>query len=828
MSRLLAQALAQGELVATGALNEALQRQVVFGGSLDTSLLELGAVEEKPLIEAIGKALGLPTAGRAEIDETGEHIPQLFPLVFAETYHLVPYRLVDEELWVLAGSEPDEQLLQRIHERLRLRVRPVATVEARLHYAMHRLYGTALLPRFANLLTRLDGEVTASPVAGEEHVLSWGLSSKVIAPTTTRSRENQRKLDVRGLLARLDTASDRETIVEVLLGASLAVFDFAGLFAVHGDVVNGWRGQAPELTQRLARISLNVELPSVFQTIYATGGHYLGPLQLNSANTRLLSEMGRRPPRAALLAPISVGGRLAAILYADNGPRVVSSKRVAAVLLLAQRAGMAFERLIRSRKAQPQTMPEPEPMPPGVMGPITVSAEGESWVVHEGAPMLAAPTAVVAEPRRDELAPSRAPPSAPEPAAAPAREPWGTVRLSDVEGAEVDIVVEDEIILEPEDVEPGESDADGGEGYRAFSDVSDSPKDALDDWQDVLIETAGLDPAGASTAGRRTQSAPPSVTWDDVIAEAERAQGGAAPSGPIQVAGTVVDTRELLFDSLDAQDADVRRGAVEKLLALGSTVDDALRERFPGRVAFDPLAPGAALPPFRACSGLLELAAARGPGAAPIVLPHLESPDPTRRLFAIYYLHSVPYPPALGSLARRLYDSEPKNRYLAAEALRGYAREPGYAHVVQSLRDQLKVPIIESQVATIQILGQLREPSAVPSLIPLVVAKRTELAGAAVSALAVICGQAFGNDVARWAEWWQTHYDKARPAWLVESLRHPISAMARLAHNELAIVSGRPLGGFDPEGSAAAREAVIHGWESWWQQASRAYAGRSS
>ena len=828
MSQDLGKRLITSGAVTEAALNEALQRQVVFGGSLDTNLLEVGAATEEVLLLALGEALALPTANREQIEQIGQHIPRLFPLVFAETYHLVPYNLVEQDLAVLVNAAPDDQLFTHIRERLRLRVSGVVTTEARLHYAMYRLYGTALQPRFANLLSRLDGRAPDSPGPENEHVLSWGLSNAVITPTAARGDDKRRGLDVRGLLSRVDAATDRDSVVEGLLSAALAVFDFAGLFAVHGDLINGWRGSSSEVTQRLARISLNVELPSVFQTIYVTGGHYLGPLPHNSINAKLLEDMGRGVPRAALLAPISVGGKLAAILYADNGARGVSSKRVAAVLLLAQRTGMAFERLIRRQKARADKgfvarVDDPESLE---IGPITISAEGESWGVQERA--AATPAAVA-----DGVVPATVEsPAAPTIAsqtssAASFSEAWGAMRLSEIESTDGEGAdIGDEIVLEPEEVEAAAVDAAptaSSPTYTAFADVSDSPRAALDDWQDVLLETTGLERTGRPSS-RRAQAAPPSVTWEDVIAEAEHAQNAMTAAAPVEVAGTVIDTRELLFDSLEAQSPEVRHDAVEKLLALGTSIDDELRSRFPGRLAFDPFAISSALPAFRACSGLLELIAARGVSAAPIVLPHLESPEAFRRFFAIYFLHAVAYPPALSALARRLYDAEPKNRFLAAETLRAYAGEPGYAHVVQSLRDQLRVPILESQVAAVQILGQLREPTAVPSLIPLVVAKRADLAGAAASALAVICGQAFGADVARWAEWWQNHYNRLRAAWLVESLRSPTLALVRLAHNELVLLSGRNVR-FDFE-SAAGRESAIRDWEEWWSQAARSYLNR--
>jgi HEAT repeat protein len=223
---------------------------------------------------------------------------------------------------------------------------------------------------------------------------------------------------------------------------------------------------------------------------------------------------------------------------------------------------------------------------------------------------------------------------------------------------------------------------------------------------------------------------------------------------------------------------------------MGATLDSELQKRFPGRIRVDPFAPGTRLPSFSQCSGLTALLAARGAGSAAVVIPCLESNDRIKRFFSVYYLYAVHYPAALELLARRLYDAEPRNRFLAADALRTYRHEPGYRRIIQGLRDHLKVPVFEAQVATVQVLGQLRDPSAVPSLIPLVVSPRQALARASASALTVICGQAFGSEVARWAEWWQAHYNKPREAWLVEGMRHPDANVRRVAAREFQLLTG--------------------------------------
>ena len=213
-SRRLAQTLIAGNLVGPADIESALQRQVVLGGSLDTNLLEADLIDEATLLKALGEATELPSVGRADIDAIGMHMPRLFPLVFAETYHLVPMRLVDDHLTAIVDDVPDAQLQERITQRLQLQIVPAVTSEVRLHYAMHRLYGTDILPRFTALLAKLDGTQGADssprPAAADEtkgeHMLSWGVSSAHIAPSRGKAGAPLTGGDVRSLVARLDAA----------------------------------------------------------------------------------------------------------------------------------------------------------------------------------------------------------------------------------------------------------------------------------------------------------------------------------------------------------------------------------------------------------------------------------------------------------------------------------------------------------------------------------------------------------------------------------------------------------------------------------------------
>ena len=59
----LASLLVQESLVSAKKMAEAFQRQVIYGGTLDTILLEMDVIDEPALVDAMGRASQLPTAG---------------------------------------------------------------------------------------------------------------------------------------------------------------------------------------------------------------------------------------------------------------------------------------------------------------------------------------------------------------------------------------------------------------------------------------------------------------------------------------------------------------------------------------------------------------------------------------------------------------------------------------------------------------------------------------------------------------------------------------------------------------------------------------------
>ena len=75
----LAELLVERGLVQATEADNALKRQVLLGGSLDTQLLESSSVSEAALLEALADIHQLAAANKADIDGIDPEIPKTFP-----------------------------------------------------------------------------------------------------------------------------------------------------------------------------------------------------------------------------------------------------------------------------------------------------------------------------------------------------------------------------------------------------------------------------------------------------------------------------------------------------------------------------------------------------------------------------------------------------------------------------------------------------------------------------------------------------------------------------------------------------------------------------
>jgi len=142
-------------------VEEALARQVIYGGDLVTNLLEVARVDEGVLTELLAASMGLSPAPASELPRAADSVLALVPADFAVQHLAVPLEVKGEEL-LLAVAEPvSDEVKEQLAFSLGMRIGERAAPAVRVWQAIARAYGTQLDRRMERLVARLSGDASA-------------------------------------------------------------------------------------------------------------------------------------------------------------------------------------------------------------------------------------------------------------------------------------------------------------------------------------------------------------------------------------------------------------------------------------------------------------------------------------------------------------------------------------------------------------------------------------------------------------------------------------------------------------------------------------------
>jgi len=343
MPLFLAGLLSRSGILPARLVEEALQRQVLAGGALDSSLLELGAIDEAQLGPFLSSASGLPLADPAQLAAPEQRLRRLFPLRLADRHGLVPFAQEDRTLKMACTYPTDAALLEEMSFLLSQRIEAWIAPEFRVRLAIERLYGHPASARMHELARRCGAEnpAPAAPLAAVERPPSD--PERCIPPGWT----------VADALSRLEAAGDRDEAIEVVLRFGRKHFGYVALFGVMGGNAVGWDaiGEEAGAEHRVEQVVQSLDEETVLATVVRTRGRYLGPLAHTDANRLLVERLGRELPHTAFVHPVEMGERLVALIYGENGAGEVSASAASEMMVVVQALGVAFERLVRERKA---------------------------------------------------------------------------------------------------------------------------------------------------------------------------------------------------------------------------------------------------------------------------------------------------------------------------------------------------------------------------------------------------------------------------------------------------------------------------------------------
>lgn len=149
--------LLRASILTREAASEAGRRQHLYGGSLDTVLLEMGAVSEAVLVEHLAKQAGLPALSCDGVLTADRGAGQWVDVDSAQHLGAVPIGRRPDALDLAVRPDSDHDALVAWAAQRSLLVEPFLVTEVRFRGLLGRTYGLPIAPRFVALLGRLMG-----------------------------------------------------------------------------------------------------------------------------------------------------------------------------------------------------------------------------------------------------------------------------------------------------------------------------------------------------------------------------------------------------------------------------------------------------------------------------------------------------------------------------------------------------------------------------------------------------------------------------------------------------------------------------------------------
>lgn len=417
---MLGKLILQDGAISQAQLDEAIQNQVVFGGRLGTSLVELGYIDIGQLGGYLAKMHGVPTVDHQEIKSCSKGVINTLGKKMATKHQCVPLSADKSSLDLLMMNPTDLAAIDEISFATSKRIKPHVASEMVIMSLLEKYYEIARPMRFisfaSNILEEpamvvtgagiqdrasfpevkdereaIDFSRYASDQAKEEEDLKTPIEitaedaaeeildineliheapaeELIEAAELVEELEEEEELELLEELPellnleearqRLLEVDDRDELSRIVLSFAHSYFKRSALFITRLGKVVGWYGMGDGINATMVKsVMLPLDEPSVFKSVFDSQAFFLGAVPETKYNDLFLNAIGGEKPQSAFLIPILFKGQVVNILYGDNGDGQPAPFDISDLLILAPKVPLAFEQLILKKKNQTDTPP---------------------------------------------------------------------------------------------------------------------------------------------------------------------------------------------------------------------------------------------------------------------------------------------------------------------------------------------------------------------------------------------------------------------------------------------------------------------------------------
>jgi len=842
--------LVRDGLVGVKRMEKAFQRQVIYGGSLDTILLEMNLVPEERLTQYLALASGLPPAARTEGIKIEENAIAVIPREIAEQYRAVPLAIEGETVRLLVCSPLEITALEDLADQLDRPLQPLITPEYRWHLVYAAAYGLDPPARFTTLARSLDVDATVAPVGRAKTIIVDAVVRNDAAPQGVVSGDITEKTSLADTTSKMPATPPRHTpppmpspdqwatppdrsgpiprpsplpapviptpsqphlpLVPDTAAPSAAIRDRRGtLVGVQparardtdpGAIVGPPRRPADGVPAD------PVTRPKVTFVTPSTG--IPNPVEESARQKKPSGSMRSLKNKRPATQPIATEGR-------DSPLPVVAAREL---LATAEDRDSVFLTMLRAARSRARWA-----------GLLTVqggAAIGRVALAEPGIDITQVNTILIP---LDALSPFRAVVSNHQPHVGPliSGDPGIDSMVLRMGGTMPPSALVMPIVLRERVIALVVA-------HRVHSDLRLSDVTEILPMAGSVADAIGRLIVKHKSAGYRAPSAEagaPDFTIEADTIDTKRVTRPdgpwAAPSAPpavpsfesgMEIAITAEPPRpiETIVDEIEA----AREGHAEDALAEaverpGEALGE-LNRRFPGKLRVDRFAVSGR--PLRASQygGLLELVIRLGSVASELLIEKMAAPQRDIRFYATVCAAELRPRNAVYALAERLFDQDFGVRACAIEALAGYPVQDLSTALVRARRavHSSDPEVVGAAAAAIVELG---DTDSVPDLIGVI--ERNDRAGDhARRALVSLTAQDFGTSERKWRKWYDGARTRHRIEWLIEGLGHKEDSIRESSINDLRRLTGEYFG-YHYDLPKREREAAASRWASWWRDA---------
>jgi hypothetical protein len=797
--------LVRDGLVGVKRMEKAFQRQVIYGGSLDTILLEMNLVPEERLTQYLALASGLPPSKRDEADHTEVDALAMLSSEVAQQFRAVPLGFDGEALRVLVCSPLEINELEDLADLLDRPLQPLITPEYRWHLAFAKVFELEPPARFTTLARTLEIETAPSPVGRPRSVIvetapmAAGLRPPAEAagllPVPAPIAQDQPTMKVGSVLP--DLPKKRSTLVGI---NAVRALDPPPLGVPRSRGRNDGVPEeplpppkvtfvSPQPTVPLAtpapRASLRSQTmpPSTIVPKRAPSGPIQtvgrdSPLAIVRARELLataedrdtifltLLRAARSKARYAALLTVQGGAAIGRVALAETGVDVGAIVNV----LIPLDVVSPFRSVVNNQQPHIGSLGSTDPAIDAMVirlgGSVPPSALIMPIVLRDRVVGIVVAHRVHSDLKLVDVAELL-------PLGSAAADALGRLivkhKAAGYRAPEVESIAAPNVPIDPTEVDTKRVVKVDAETWSAPS----------------AVDQPALPPFDADDDAELSITTEPPKPIDEVLDRIESTKEG--------------DAEEELNEAVERDGESLR----------------ALMKRFPGYLRVDRFS--VAGRPLRAAQygGLLELVVRLGSVASELLIDKMSDAQRDVRFFATICAAELRPRSAVFALVERLFDQDYGVRATAIEALSGYPLHDlsqSLARVRRALHST-DPEVVAAASAAVVALGDI---DSIGDLIGAI--ERQDRAGEHIrKALSSLTAQDFGPHEKKWRKWYEGARRQHRIEWLIEGLTHKEDPIREAAIGDLRRLTGEYFG-YHHDLPRKDRDASAERWTQWWRE----------